>query len=334
MCLLLIKIIAVINFNDPQTRYLIDFANLKHGIIKYQKNFINKDKLNKFFNNKFYGMPLLLPYGIKYFDYSNAIRFSVSKTDIRKKIFNIKKSNYVGMKIFFKYGDTFCYGAKIKKKYLKQVNFIINFNKKIIKNIRNRKKIKKAAFQTRNIPHFGHEKIFEKILEISDLIVVNPLVGLKKRNDCTNFALKKSYSVLKRIYKDKLIYLPVIANMHYCGPREAIHHLNLREKLGFDIFTVGRDHAGAENVYHPQSAISLIKKNHKKFKIQVFTHGGAYFCKKCNKIILKGECYHQKSLKEISGSEFRQNIMLKKSYKFARKEIQDILKKTNKKLFY
>ena len=40
-----------------------------------------------------------------------------------------------------------------------------------------------------------------------------------------------------------------------------------------------------------------------------------------------------KSLKEISGSEFRQNIMKKKSYKFARKEIQDILKKTKKKLF-
>ena len=56
-------------------------------------------------------------------------------------------------------------------------------------------------------------------------------------------------------------------------------------------------------------------------------------CKKCDKIILKGECAHQKSLKEISGSEFRQNIMKKKSYKFARKEIQDILKKL-KKLFY
>ena len=334
MCLLLIEIIAVINFNDPQTRYLIDFANLKHGIIKYQKNFINKNQLNKFFKNKFYGMPLLLPYGIKYFDYSNAKKFSISQIDIRKKIFNIKKSDYVGLKIFYKYGDTFCTGAKIKKKYIKHVNFIINFNKKIIKKIKKTGKNKKTAFQTRNIPHLGHERIFEKILEISDLIVINPLLGIKKKNDCTNFALKKSYSVLRKIYKGKLIYLPVIANMHYCGPREAIHHLNLREKLGFNIFAVGRDHAGAENVYHPQSAISLIKKNLKKFKIQVFTHMGAYFCKRCNKIILKGECSHQKNLKEISGSEFRQNIMRKKSYKFARKEIQDILRKTNKKLFY
>ena len=35
--------------------------------------------------------------------------------------------------------------------------------------------------------------------------------------------------------------------MHYCGPREALHHLNLREKFGFNVFTIGRDHAGAEN---------------------------------------------------------------------------------------
>jgi sulfate adenylyltransferase len=108
----------------------------------------------------------------------------------------------------------------------------------------------------------------------------------------------------------------------------------LREKFGFNIFTIGRDHAGAENVYHPLSAINLVKKNLTKFKIQTFTHNGAYFCEKCDKIILKGECSHLKSLKEISGSEFRQNIMKNKSYKFARKEIHDILKKSKKKLFY
>ena len=67
--------------------------------------------------------------------------------------------------------------------------------------------------------------------------------------------------------------------MHYCGPREAIHHLNLREKLGFDIFTVGRDHAGAENVYHPQSAISLIKKITKNSKSKYLPMGGPIFVK-------------------------------------------------------
>ena len=100
MCLLQIKIIAVIKFNDSQTRYLIDYANLKHGLIKYQNDFISKDKLHKFYKHKFYGVPLLLPLGIKYFDYSNAIKFKVSENEIKNKIFNIDKSDYVGIKIF------------------------------------------------------------------------------------------------------------------------------------------------------------------------------------------------------------------------------------------
>ena len=45
-------------------------------------------------------------------------KFSISQIDIRK-IFNIKKSDYIGLKIFYKYGDTFCTGAKIKKEVSK-----------------------------------------------------------------------------------------------------------------------------------------------------------------------------------------------------------------------
>ena len=36
-----------LNFNDPQTRYLIDYANLKHGLIKNQNDlFINSKKIS------------------------------------------------------------------------------------------------------------------------------------------------------------------------------------------------------------------------------------------------------------------------------------------------
>ena len=81
----------MINFNDSQSRYLIDYANLKHGLIKYQNDFINKDQLNKFYKYKFYGVPLLLPLGIKYFDYSNAIKFKVSKTKSNEKEYNVNR---------------------------------------------------------------------------------------------------------------------------------------------------------------------------------------------------------------------------------------------------
>ena len=49
--------------------------------------------------------------------------------------------------------------------------------------------------------------------------------------------------------------------MFYSGPREAVHHALLRQKLGFDMFIVGRDHAGAENAYKPNSAPKILKKN-------------------------------------------------------------------------
>ena len=53
-----------LNFDDPQTRYLIDFANLKQGLIKYQSSFLNKDELEEFIKNPHYGFPLVLPIGI------------------------------------------------------------------------------------------------------------------------------------------------------------------------------------------------------------------------------------------------------------------------------
>jgi hypothetical protein len=38
----------MIDYSNPETRYLIDFANLKHGLIKNQSDFLNKDQFQKF----------------------------------------------------------------------------------------------------------------------------------------------------------------------------------------------------------------------------------------------------------------------------------------------
>ena len=84
-------------------------------------------------------------------------------------------------------------------------------------------------------------------------------MGIRKEGDCSNSILKKSYQILSKRYK-KIKYVPIICNMHYCGPREALHHLNIREKLKFDYFAIGRDHAGAENVYKNDDAVKLVKK--------------------------------------------------------------------------
>ena len=40
-----------------------------------------------------------------------------------------------------------------------------------------------GSFQTRNIPHFGHEKIIERILSNCNHLVINPIIGPKKSGD-------------------------------------------------------------------------------------------------------------------------------------------------------
>lgn len=325
-----------LDFSDPQVRYLIDYANLKSGIIKYQNEFLNEIKLKEFIKNPHYGFPLLLPLGIKYFDYNKHCIFKIDKGKILKKIFKTKKKDYIGAKIFFQYGNKFAYNIKIKKKYLTQLNEINNINKDLIKKIKFiKKKFYVSSFQTRNVPHLGHEEIIKRLMKKNGKVIINPLIGMKKKGDFKNEILFKIFKNLisNKEYRNRIYFKPMIANMHYAGPREAIHHINLREMVGFNRFTVGRDHAGAENNYKPLDAYKTVIKNKKKFKIDIFLHKGSYFCNQCKKIILKSDCNH-KNFTEISGSQFRANLLSKKYFKYARRSIQKYIYKLNNNLFY
>ena len=64
----------MINLSDPQIRYLIDYANIKQGLIKNQNDFLSGKILQKFFKKKYLDFPLVLPLGVKYFDYNGKIK--------------------------------------------------------------------------------------------------------------------------------------------------------------------------------------------------------------------------------------------------------------------
>lgn len=327
----------LINFYDPQIRYLIDAANISQGLIKHQNDFLNDKNFSKFLKNKNLGFPLVLPLGIKYFDYSTVSNiFTIKKKDAQKYLFDTRKSNYIGLNIFFKFGNQFCSGAKIKNKYKKKFFKIINFNNSEISKIN---KIKKkgtvGAFQTRNIPHLGHELIIDRLLKKNKYVSINPLIGMKKSGDCKNEILGKifKYFINLKDYKNKLSYNPIICNMHYAGAREAIHHCYIRENIGFDYFSIGRDHAGSDQIYPPLKAYNFVKNNKNKLRIKIFFHKGAYFCQKCNKFLIKNDCKH-KNLTEISGTSFRKELGMNKIFKYARIELQKFIKKLNLRLFY
>ena len=192
-----------------------------------------------------------------------------------------------------------------------------------------------GAFQTRNIPHFGHEKIIERMLELCDHVVINPVIGPKKSGDVKLEVLEMVYEYLiSHKYEHQISFLPIFANMFYAGPNEAIHHAILRQKVGFDLFSVGRDHAGAQAAYLPSLAVEKLVENEKNLNIKIFGHHGAVFCDTCNSAILFGECDHNvKKYKDIAGTQFRLSIKNKEIFSFADKDMQSYLESRNLEVF-
>lgn len=324
-----------INSLKAEKKYLIDYANLKHKLFLYQNIFFNKKHVLNFFKKKYSGIPILFPTRLKIFDYSNSQKYKISERFLLKKIYHTSNNQYGPYIEYIKFGNEFTDFAKPKQKYLFLVNKIIAFNNTSINKI---KKIKKrfrnvCAFQTRNIPHYGHEKILNHLLSKYDHVVINPLIGPKKKGDIKFEVLEKIYKFLiKKKYKKKISYVPFIANMFYAGPQEAVHHANLRYCLGFNNFVVGRDHAGSENLYKPQKAFQYVKKLQKFLKINVEKILGSYFCKKCNSIVIKNNCPHT-LLVDISGTEFRNCLKNKKFFRYADYSLQRFIFSLRKKIF-
>jgi sulfate adenylyltransferase len=318
-----------------EKKYLIDYANLKQNLFLFQGSFLNKKQVLDFFKKKYFGIPVLFPLKLKIFNYAESEKYTINKNFLLKKIYHTKKKKYKPYINYIQFGNQFANFVKPKAAYLNLINKIIAFNKSSINEI---KKIKKnfsniCAFQTRNIPHYGHEKILDYLLSKYDHVVINPLIGPKKRGDIKFDILDVIYKFLiEQKYKKRVSYIPFIANMFYAGPQEAVHHANLRYSLGFNNFIIGRDHAGSENLYHPHQAFNYIAKLQTYMSIKVDKVLGSYFCKKCEDVVIKNSCPHF-SLVDISGTEFRNCLKNKKYFKYADYKLQRFIFSLKKKIF-
>lgn len=313
---------------------LINLANVKSGLL--EDNFVrNSEDLEKFNDIKL-GIPILIPADQKLFDFETKDIFKVEKEKLLSIVYGHQNQNYVGFKHAFQ-NFNFLSKIRIKKKYVKSVNCYIKQNQDVSKHItilRN-KYDRIGAFQTRNIPHFGHELIMKRMLNFCDHLVINPIIGPKKTGDTTIQCLTYIFkNLLKYKYRQKISFIPILANMFYAGPREAVHHSLIRKKLGFDLFSVGRDHAGAENIYNFNDSPMLIENVKNHLGISVMTHFGAKFCKICEKVILFGDCNHEdKYLTDISGTAFRESILEKNIFDLADRKMQEQLFKNNMTIF-
>ncbi len=150
-----------------------------------------------------------------------------------------------------------------------------------------------VAFQTRNPPHIGHEYVQKTALNLVDGLLINPVIGKKQSGDFTDEVILASYEALIQHYyvKDTCVLSTFETEMHYAGPKEAIHHAIARKNLGCTHFIVGRDHAGVGSYYGPFDAQEIFKE-FPDLGVTPVKFRAFYKCKKCASVVSDKVCPH------------------------------------------
>ncbi len=167
-----------------------------------------------------------------------------------------------------------------------------------------------VGFQTRNVPHMGHEYVQKAALTFMDGLFINPLVGWKKPGDFRDEVILAAYKALIEHYypRDSVVLAALRMNMRYAGPREAVHHAIVRKNFGCTHFIVGRDHAGVGDYYGPYDAWRLFEE-FPDLGIQPLFIREAFYCRKCGGMVNEKICPHGEEHRvRISGTRLREMI--------------------------
>ncbi len=168
-----------------------------------------------------------------------------------------------------------------------------------------------CAFQTRNVPHAGHEDLQKTVLGLVDGLLIQPVIGRKKPGDFTDEAILAAYQALIESYfpADRVVLSVLPTDMHYAGPNEAIHHAIIRKNFGCTHIIIGRDHAGVGSYYGPEDAIARFADFPDLGIAPITIRGDFWFCRRCNRVASDRTCPHLPSDHiEFSGTRLRQMI--------------------------
>lgn len=162
-----------------------------------------------------------------------------------------------------------------------------------------------VAFQTRNPPHVGHEYVQKAALTFTDGLLINPVIGRKKKGDFRDAVILEAYQALVRHYypRDRVVLSTLLIDMWYGGPKEAILHAIMRKNLGCTHIIIGRDHAGVGNYYGPFDAHEIFRE-FPDLEIEPFTFRSFAYCPTCGSPVNDKICPHE-NLINFSGTMVR-----------------------------
>lgn len=200
--------------------------------------------------------------------------FKIPKNIYCDSIFNTRENKHPGVRELMKMGDYAISGdielLKKECKFFSDFNFSPAQTRTIFAN---KKWNTITAFQTRNVPHRGHEFLQYQALCRTDGLFIQPVVGKKKENDFKDEYILAAYDILiKKFFPTSRVLLGVLPlKMRYAGPKEALLHALIRKNFGCTHFIVGRDHAGVGDYYPPYAAQEIFEQfDHKDIEIDIF----------------------------------------------------------------
>ena len=182
-----------------------------------------------------------------------------------------------------------------------------------------------VAFQTRNPPHRAHEYLQRCALEMTDGLLIQPVIGKKKQGDFRDPVIMGAYHTLIDTFypTDRVILSPLPLTMRYAGPREALLHAIVRRNFGCTHFIFGRDHAGVGDYYGPFDAHGIFDAIN-DLGITILRMDHALYCPVCDGFVTQKTCPHNDHLK-LSGTEVRRRLQAKEELpkEFMRKAVFD-----------